>query len=339
MPALHKRNSGPRPAAVVRSGAKNGNPKRFVAYYRVPTARQEASGLGLEAQGTAVREYLAANPGQLIGEFAETISGLKALRPRLEEAIHLCRIMRAVLVIARLDRLARNFSLVSSLMESGLDFVAVDFPHANRFTVHVLAALAEYESKLLSERIKGAIAASRARGFIPRKAPSKRGLPMPPACNAARQESQRVKVAARARDLAPLIWPSIAEGKSLREIGEELNRQGIATPRRQPRGWTANVLAPLVRRTKEEFGLAIIAAAPAYNRVGKARSDRLLSETSVLLVEMHKRQMSYEEMGAELDRRGIKAPRGGPWHTTTLWRYLTWAHGVTRMRKLKPAAK
>jgi DNA invertase Pin-like site-specific DNA recombinase len=338
MPAPRKLTSEPRPAAV-RLGTRNDNPKRFVAYYRVSTVRQEASGLGLEAQRAAVRDYLAANPGQLIGEFAETISGLKTHRPRLDEAIHLCRIMRAVLVIARLDRLARNVSLVSSLVESGLDFVAVDFPHANRFTVHVLAALAEYESKLLSERMKGAIAASRARGFIPRKPPSKRGLPMPAACNAARNTSQRAKAAARARDLAPLIWPLIAEGKSYREIGEELNCRGIATPRCQPRGFTASAVAPLIRRTKAEFGAAIIAAAPPHNRVGKARSGRLLSEVSALLIEMHARQVSYVDMAAELDRRGIKAPRGGPWHATTLWRYLTFAHGVASMRKLKPATK
>ena len=326
-------------SSVVRSSARNDNPKRFVAYYRVSTNRQEVSGLGLDAQRGAVREYLAANPGQLIGEFAETSSGLKNNRPRLHEAIHLCRVMRAVLVIARLDRLARSVNLISKLMESGLDFVTVDFPHANRFTVHVLAAIAEYESKLNSERTKLAKAASRARGAIPRKPPSKRGQPMPLGCQLASNEARREKAAVRAQDLAPLVWPLIENGKSYREVAEELNREGIVTAQRRPRGWTANAIAQVTRRTKDEFGAAVAAKTSPHTRVGTARVNQLLADVSPILLDMHANGCSYEEMAAELDRLLIRPPRGGPWSTATLWRYLTRAHCVRYLRPSRADAK
>jgi DNA invertase Pin-like site-specific DNA recombinase len=101
---------------------------QYVAYYRVSTGQREMSGLGLEAQREAVSAFIGANHGTLVAEFSETISGRKRDRPALVEAARICRIFRAVLVIARLDRLARNVETILTLMESGLDFVAVDFP-------------------------------------------------------------------------------------------------------------------------------------------------------------------------------------------------------------------
>ena len=139
------------------------SPRKYVAYYRVSTGQQDSSGLGLDAQRAAVRDYLATNPGRLVAEFSETMSGRKSHRPQLNRALSLCRIMRAVLVIARLDRLSRNVEMITRLMESGLEFVAVDFPHANRFTIHILAAVAEYESQLQSERMKVVVAAAKER--------------------------------------------------------------------------------------------------------------------------------------------------------------------------------
>ncbi|HEY2228892.1 MAG TPA: recombinase family protein, partial [Xanthobacteraceae bacterium] len=98
-------------------------------------------------------------PGQTswaVTEITEIESGKRADRPKLAEAIKLCRVHGARLIIAKLDRLARNVAFISTLMESGVDFEAVDFPQANRFTVHILAAVAEYEARLMSERIKAA---------------------------------------------------------------------------------------------------------------------------------------------------------------------------------------
>ena len=122
---------------------------RYVAYYRVSTGQQSESGLGLESQQAQVRDYVAANHGRLIGEYSETVSGRKNDRPQLATALTTCRIMGAVLVIARLDRLSRNVAMIARLMDSGLDFVATDFPYANKFTIHLLAAVAEYESRFI----------------------------------------------------------------------------------------------------------------------------------------------------------------------------------------------
>jgi DNA invertase Pin-like site-specific DNA recombinase len=106
----------------------------YVAYYRVSTERQGRSGLGLEAQQEAVRSYLNGGRWRLVGEFTEVESGRKNDRPQLARALNECRLKRARLIIAKLDRLARNVAFISNLMESGVDFVAVDFPQANRLT-------------------------------------------------------------------------------------------------------------------------------------------------------------------------------------------------------------
>ena len=119
--------------------------RRFVAYYRVSTQQQGRSGLGLEAQRLAVVAYMKTVSGELFAEFTEVESGTKSNRPQLKEALRICRVYSGVLVIAKLDRLARNVLLTSSLLESGVEFVAADFPQANRLTIHILAAIAEYE--------------------------------------------------------------------------------------------------------------------------------------------------------------------------------------------------
>ena len=135
-----------------------------VAYYRVSTRQQKQSGLGLMAQYDAVHRYVSTYSGRLLAELTEAESGRKNGRPKLKEALWLCRVYGAKLVIARLDRLARSVALIAGLLESGVDFVAVDMPLANRFTIHILAAVAEYEVRLISERSKAAFAVAKARG-------------------------------------------------------------------------------------------------------------------------------------------------------------------------------
>jgi DNA invertase Pin-like site-specific DNA recombinase len=137
----------------------------FVAYYRVSTARQGKSGLGLEAQRAAVREHLNGGTWQVVAEFTEIESGKNADRPKLAAALKECRLRRAKLIIAKLDRLARNVAFVSNLMESGVEFEAVDFPQANRLTIHIMAAIAEHEAKMISDRTKAALAAAKRRGW------------------------------------------------------------------------------------------------------------------------------------------------------------------------------
>jgi hypothetical protein len=118
---------------------------KFVAYFRVSTDRQGKSGLGLDAQREAVMNYLNGGRWSLVDEFTEVESGKRADRPELEKALAACKKQRARLVIAKLDRLSRNLAFIATLMESGVEFVAVDNPHANKLTIHILAAVAQHE--------------------------------------------------------------------------------------------------------------------------------------------------------------------------------------------------
>jgi DNA invertase Pin-like site-specific DNA recombinase len=129
----------------------------YIAYYRVSTPRQGESGLGLDAQREAVQRFAAA--GTVIAEFTEIESGKKHTnRPQLDAALAECKKKKATLVIAKLDRLARNVHFISGLMQSKANFVAVDMPNANNFTVHIMAAVAEQESTMISARTKAALA-------------------------------------------------------------------------------------------------------------------------------------------------------------------------------------
>lgn len=128
----------------------------YVAYYRVSTKKQGVSGLGLEAQKQAVHKFIA--PENIGFEFTEIETGTnKKYRPVLNEAIEMCKKNNATLLIAKLDRLARNVAFVSSLIDSGVKFKAVDFPEANELTIHILSAIAQHEAKIISERIKLAL--------------------------------------------------------------------------------------------------------------------------------------------------------------------------------------
>jgi DNA invertase Pin-like site-specific DNA recombinase len=143
------------------AGPSTGN---FVAYYRVSTQRQGRSGLGLQAQQDAVRNHLNGGDWRIVGEFKEIESGNRKDRPKLADALAACRVHGAKLLIAKLDRLARNVAFVSALMEAGVEFEAVDFPQVNRLTIHILAAVAEHEAKAISDRTKAALAAAKRRG-------------------------------------------------------------------------------------------------------------------------------------------------------------------------------
>jgi len=197
---------------------------KFIAYYRVSTARQGASGLGLEAQRKAVADHLDGSDWQLLGEYTEVETGkgsnALARRPQLREAIAHARREKAVLVIAKLDRLARNVAFISELMEGGVEFVAVDLPFANKFMLHVMAAVAEFERDQISTRTKDALAAAKARGVEL----GKHGKVL------ARQnyhQAQRF-----ARDMADDVAAIRADGfTSVRVITAELNRREVPTPR------------------------------------------------------------------------------------------------------------
>jgi len=198
-----------------------GNKGKYVAYYRVSTESQGRSGLGLEAQKKAVLDYLDGGQWKLVAEFTEIESGKKADRPELEKALKLCKKTRATLVIAKLDRLARNVHFISGLMERGVKFCAVEFPNADPFMLHVHAAMSEHERRLISARTKAGLERAKARGVKL----GRHGAIL------ARENAGKAK--AQARELKPVIAEIRKAGKiTVRAIMEELNRCGIKTLRR-----------------------------------------------------------------------------------------------------------
>jgi DNA invertase Pin-like site-specific DNA recombinase len=194
----------------------------FVAYYRVSTDRQRASGLGLEAQRESVARHIGLG-GRIIAEYTETESGKQHKnRPQLAAALDTCRKHRAVLVIAKLDRLGRNVAFISALMESSVEFVCCDNPHATRLLLHMLAAFAEHEREMISERTKSALAAAKARGV-------RLGNPR---LEAARVLARASHHASRpAPEVLALILNWRAQGATLREIADRLNRLNIRPAR------------------------------------------------------------------------------------------------------------
>jgi DNA invertase Pin-like site-specific DNA recombinase len=205
---------------------------RFIAYYRVSTAKQGASGLGLEAQQEAVRSYLNGGRWKMVDEVTEIESGTRNDRPALARALSLCRIHKATLIIAKLDRLARNVNFISNLMESGVEFTAVDFPQANRLTVHILAAVAEHEAAMISARTKSALQAAKARG-VTLGTPNHKLIARH--ADKGTQASATVRSATareRAADILPVIQEVQADGvTTLAGIAGTLNERGIPAPR------------------------------------------------------------------------------------------------------------
>lgn len=208
--------------------SKPNSPAKFVAYFRVSTAKQGVSGLGLEAQHSSVERYVAGVGGQIVETFQEVESGKKNDRAELAKALKACRVMRATLIIAKLDRLARNVAFVSNLMEAGVDFVAVDMPQANKLTIHIIAAMAEHEREMISQRTKAALQAAKARGV-------KLGNPSLIAGNAstskAANKAKTVKARAKAKDVMTTIRQAQKAGATtLQSLADALNARGVPSP-------------------------------------------------------------------------------------------------------------
>ncbi len=239
----------PRRAARGLAGAP-GVP-RFVSYYRVSTTQQGASGLGLEAQREAVSRHVAGARGTIVAEFQEIESGKKNDRPQIAAALATCRLRRATLVIAKLDRLARNVFFISSLMESGVDFVACDNPHATRLTIHILAAVAEHEREMISARTIAALAAAKARGVRLGNPNLRPGSANPGARAAARiaRQARTDNAIAHAADVLPYIEAARAAGcSSLGELARALTARGIETPA-GGRLWNASQVRRVLARS------------------------------------------------------------------------------------------
>jgi DNA invertase Pin-like site-specific DNA recombinase len=214
----------------------------YVAYYRVSTVRQGRSGLGQEAQQAAVRAFLAGRNGSLLEEFVEVESGRKNDRPELAKALAACRLYGATLVIAKLDRLARNASFLLKLRDAGVDVRAVDMPDANRLLFVIMAGVAEHEAEAISKRTKEALQAAKARGT---KLGGFRGYRLSDADRLAAATAKREKSAARIADILPKIDELRAAGAtSLRALAARLNEIGIKAPAGGP--WHANSIRRVI---------------------------------------------------------------------------------------------
>jgi DNA invertase Pin-like site-specific DNA recombinase len=203
--------------------------RSFVVYYRVSTPMQERSGLGLTGQRAAGERFVAKWRGKVIAEYTEIESGKNRDRAQLQKALGACRVYGATLLIAQLGRLARNVAFVSMLIETGAEFMAVDFPQANTFNKHILLAIAENELKLMSDRRKAVCAVLKTRGIA--LAQHLKGARVAHATDldAARAAVLRRDVA-RAVALAPLIRDLRDRGMSINAIADELTRLEIEPP-------------------------------------------------------------------------------------------------------------
>lgn len=208
-----------------------------VAYYRVSTQRQGVSGLGLEAQRQTVHSFCESKKAVIIAEFTEIESGKKNNRPQLLEAIKLCKEKDATLVIAKLDRLARNYSFVMQLQDSGLDFVACDLPEANKFTIQIMAAFAQHERELISNRVTKSLAIAKQKGVVlgnpmfkdSEKMKKYRSMAVPAKKKKARENENNVRATA-------IIEQMRKNGESWANITRKLNESKYRTSKDKDNG-------------------------------------------------------------------------------------------------------
>jgi DNA invertase Pin-like site-specific DNA recombinase len=223
---------------------------KFVAYYRVSTARQGASGLGLDAQRKSVEDYLNGGDWKLLAEFTEIESGNHNGRPKLQAAIHHAKVTGARLVVAKLDRLSRNAAFLLTLRDSNVDFVAADMPEANRLTVGIMALVAEQEREAISRRTREALAAAKARGVKLGCPNGAEPLRRAGKGNAAAVDAIKARADSFAADLAEIVRPMRAAGASYPTIAARLEARGYRTPR--DGRWHPPTVARLVARLEAQ---------------------------------------------------------------------------------------
>jgi DNA invertase Pin-like site-specific DNA recombinase len=237
---------------------------KFVAYYRVSTDRQGRSGLGLEAQRAAVANYLNGGNWSIVAEFTEVESGKREdNRPMLAAAFKACRLHRATLVIAKLDRLSRDAHFLLGLQKAGVEFVCVDDPHMTPLTLGIRAVVAQHERELISARTKAALAAAKVNGkkLGGRRIRKSDGQPVLIAHAAQKRgaSANRMRALDRAADLAPTIADIQASGaRTLAAIADGLNAAGIPTPRGQGK-WSPVQVRRTLEALKEAQGPAGVA--------------------------------------------------------------------------------
>ena len=213
---------------------------KFVAYYRVSTDRQGQSGLGLDAQREAVARHI--GQAELVAEFTEVESGRKNDRAQLAAALAMAKRTKATLVIAKLDRLARNVHFISGLLESNVPFVCADMPEADRTFLQMMAVFAEWEARKISERTKAALAQVKAQG-------RSLGSPTPEIGSAEGVRVIKAKADAYADKVGPVVRDIIKRSgaSTLRDIAEVLTARAVETPRGNTQ-WHASQVSNLLKR-------------------------------------------------------------------------------------------
>lgn len=222
---------------------------KFVSYVRVSTDRQGRSGLGLDAQRAAIADFLNGGAWELLRELEEIESGKDNERPQLREALKLCELTGATLLIAKLDRLSRDLHFITSIMKAGIEFVACDMPTASKFTIHIYAALAEQERSYISERTRNALRAAKERGQILGKPENL--TPQAAKKGNANSTTARRKLADNfAAQVTPMIRDYLGRGLSLRQTAAELNRENILTASGKAGAWTPTAVKNALARVQ-----------------------------------------------------------------------------------------
>ena len=216
----------------------------YVSYLRQSTKKQSLSNLGIEAQREIIQNHL----GQIkpIAEFVETESGKKTDRPKLAEALELCRKTKATLIVAKLDRLSRNVAFTSKLLESDVEIRFCDFPEANRLVLHIIASIAEYEAGLISQRTKQALKAKKARGIRlgkPENLVNNLGKAISKSNSTNKQKALDNENNRRAIAMLKVL---VIQELSLSEMARRLNEEGFVTS--QGKKFTAWQVSVLLKR-------------------------------------------------------------------------------------------
>lgn len=273
---------------------------RFVAYYRVSTAQQGRSGLGLDAQRNAVREFLNGGSWTLSGEFTEIESGKNNDRPQLALAMNQARLIGATLVIAKLDRLSRDAHFLLGLSKAGVDFVAADMPNANRLTVGIMAVVADEERRMISTRTRAALAAAKARGT---KLGGYRGGPVVDA----KLGGAAVRVAADsfASRVAPTITQLRHEGLSLAAVANKLTSMDVRTARGG--AWTSQAVKNALERISEDAREAAVVA----RKQRRSKDPKVREAITTTGVDAYEAAMERESAENELRASGTKLLTAG----------------------------
>lgn len=287
--------------------------KNYVAYYRVSTKQQGYTRLGLDAQKSAVLDYARYSGGRILFEYTEIESGRKDQRQELHKAISIAKANGAVLLIAKLDRLARNAGFIFTLRDAGVSFVCCDMPDANTLTIGIFAALAQYEAELISSRTKAALAQKKAQGF-------KLGTPKP-YDQAARDKSIVVRKAKTQR-MRALLKDSIAliketiqlaeykkETLSIPDLVHKLNTYKLYTMKGRP--WTEGNIRPLFTTIMEEMNLKKL---PKYREpfTPKPRSEQKPHKSenkfavAGIIIKLRAQNQSFRKIATHLNELGYK---------------------------------